>query len=183
MRRRVVTVNDRMQQGYSYELTAPVGRDFHPEFQPDLSPEEMLQLGVFCGKYLTDCRDEFPANWFTRAKLSPASRDCSLNYFGGTPASRCQSGARKAGFTRTIRVDGSNGIAGITWAVACPRRTPARSGGGRRSGGTSPNSESIASRAIRCAARASARRFCIGRMTAGSFETDPTAGAFEVSAF
>ena len=61
MRRRVVTVNDRMQQGYSYELTAPVGRDFHPEFQPDLSPEEMLQLGVFCGKYLTDCRDEFPA--------------------------------------------------------------------------------------------------------------------------
>ena len=73
MRRRVVTVNDRMQQGYSYELTAPVGRDFHPEFQPDLSPQEMLQLGVFCGKYLTDCRDEFPASWFTRAKLSPAS--------------------------------------------------------------------------------------------------------------
>jgi hypothetical protein len=42
----------------------------------------MLELGVFCGKYLTDCRDEFPASWFTRARLSTAGRDCSLNYFG-----------------------------------------------------------------------------------------------------
>ena len=42
----------------------------------------MLELGVFCGKYLTDCRDEFPASWFARAKLSPSGRDCSLNYFG-----------------------------------------------------------------------------------------------------
>jgi hypothetical protein len=37
---------------------------------------------VFCGKYLTDCRDEYPASWFARAKLSPSGRDCSLNYFG-----------------------------------------------------------------------------------------------------
>jgi hypothetical protein len=42
-----VTINDRMQQGYSCELTAAIGRDFHPEFQPDLSPKKMLQLGVF----------------------------------------------------------------------------------------------------------------------------------------
>jgi len=42
----------------------------------------MLELGVFCGKYLTDCRDEFPTRWFARAKLSPSGRDCSLNYFG-----------------------------------------------------------------------------------------------------
>jgi hypothetical protein len=97
MRRRVVTVNERMQQGYSYELTAPVGRDFHPKFQPDLSPEEMLTLGVFCGKYLTDCRDQFPASWFTRAKLSPANRDCSLNYFG-VDASQSLSAWRKKGW-------------------------------------------------------------------------------------
>jgi hypothetical protein len=82
MRRRFVTVNDRMQQGYRYELTAPAGRDFAPEFRPDLTPKQMLELGVFCGKYLTDCRDEFPASWFARAKLSPSGRDCSLNYFG-----------------------------------------------------------------------------------------------------
>ena len=82
MRRRIVIVNDTMQQGYRYELVAPAGRDFGLEFRPDLTPKEMLELGVFCGKYLTDCRDEFPASWFARAKLSPSRRDCVLNYFG-----------------------------------------------------------------------------------------------------
>ena len=57
----------------------------------------MLELGVFCGKYLTDCRDEFPANWFARAKLSPSGRDCSLNYFG-VDASRPLSVWRRQGW-------------------------------------------------------------------------------------
>ena len=82
MARRVVIVNDRMQRGYRYELIAPVGRDFDPEFTPDLTPRQMLELGVFGGKYMTDTRDEFPANWFTRAKLSPGHRDRRLNFFG-----------------------------------------------------------------------------------------------------
>ena len=82
MRRRIVTVNDKMQHGYSYVLSEPAGRNFDPEFQPDLTPEEMLALGVFCGRYMTDCRNEFPASWFAHAKLSPSGRDCSLNYFG-----------------------------------------------------------------------------------------------------
>jgi hypothetical protein len=82
MRRSVIVVNDKMQRGYRYELTAPAGRDFDPAFTPDLTPAEMLQLGVFCGKYMTDTRDEFPASWFARAKLSPKGRDCSLNFFG-----------------------------------------------------------------------------------------------------
>jgi hypothetical protein len=42
----------------------------------------MLGLGVFGGKYMTDCRGEFPASWFAGARLSPSRRDCSLNYFG-----------------------------------------------------------------------------------------------------
>ena len=82
MRSRIVTVNDKMQQGYCYEVSAPAGRAFDRQFRPDLTPKQMLELGVFCGKYLTDCRDEFPASWFARAKLSLSGRDCSLNYFG-----------------------------------------------------------------------------------------------------
>ena len=78
----VVAVNDRMQRDYSYLLTEPTGRNFDPGFRPELTPKEMLALGVFCGKYMTDCQKEFPASWFAHAKLSPRGRDCSLNYFG-----------------------------------------------------------------------------------------------------
>jgi hypothetical protein len=81
-RRRSVTVNDRMQRGYRYELSASAGKNFDPEFNPDLSPREMLALGVFGGKYMTDCRKEFPASWFKRAKLASSKRDKTLNYFG-----------------------------------------------------------------------------------------------------
>ena len=80
MRTRVV-VNDRMQHGYSYDRIEPPGRNFAPEFQPELTPKQMLRLGVFGGRYLTDCRKEFPADWFTRAKLSPGRRQASLNFF------------------------------------------------------------------------------------------------------
>jgi hypothetical protein len=79
---KIVVVKDKMQRGYRYELVAPIGRNFDPEFSPDLTPKQMLSLGVFCGKYMTDCRREFPASWFARAKLAKGRRDCSLNYFG-----------------------------------------------------------------------------------------------------
>ena len=48
----------------------------------ELTPRQLLELGVFGGKYMTDCRGEFPASWFRRAKLSPERHDPSLNYFG-----------------------------------------------------------------------------------------------------
>ena len=82
MRKRTVVVNDKMQKGYRYELSAPMGRQFDPEFKPELTPREMLRLGVFCGKYMTDTRDEFPSSWFVGAKLAPKQRDSSLNFFG-----------------------------------------------------------------------------------------------------
>ena len=81
MTRRVL-VDDRMQRGYAYDLTAPSGADFDEGFAPDLSPREMLHLGVFGGCYMTDCRDEFPGDWFDGAKLSPGKPDAKLNYFG-----------------------------------------------------------------------------------------------------
>jgi len=77
-----IVVNERMQRGYVYRLVEPAGRRFDPEFRPELTPQEMLALGVFGGKYLTNCRDEFPADWFTTARLSPTRRDPSLNFFG-----------------------------------------------------------------------------------------------------
>jgi hypothetical protein len=79
---RCIEVHDRMQQGYRYTLSAPAGRQFHPDFQPELTPELMLRLGVFGGKYMTDATNEFPASWFAFARLSPERRDPSLNHFG-----------------------------------------------------------------------------------------------------
>ena len=70
-----VVVDDRMQRGYVYYRTAAIGRHCAPEFRPELTPQQMLRLGVFGGKYLTDCRAEFPPDWFTHAKLSPERRD------------------------------------------------------------------------------------------------------------
>jgi hypothetical protein len=82
MRKRTVVVNDKMQKGYRYVLSAPVGRNFDPEFKPELTPRQMLRLGVFCGKYITDARKEFPKSWFAGAKLAHDHRDCALNFFG-----------------------------------------------------------------------------------------------------
>lgn len=77
----VVTVHDKLQHGYQYELTEKMGKNFAPDFKPDLSPKQMLALGVFGGKYMTDCSAEFPSDWFTRAKLSPEKTDPLINFF------------------------------------------------------------------------------------------------------
>lgn len=76
-----IIINDKMQKGY-YTLTEPMGKNFSPEFKPELTPKEMLELGIFGGKYMTDCEKEFPKDWFKKAKLSPEKRDASLNFFG-----------------------------------------------------------------------------------------------------
>lgn len=78
---KTVIVNDKMQRGYRYTLVAPAGRHFDPQFKPDLSPAEILALGVFGGKYMTDCKKEFPRSWFAKAKLDPKRHDPALNYF------------------------------------------------------------------------------------------------------
>jgi hypothetical protein len=70
-----------MQQKYAYELTQPTGANFHKDFKPELSPQEMLSLGVFGGKYMTDCEVEFPKSWFAKAKLCHEFHDPELNFF------------------------------------------------------------------------------------------------------
>ena len=82
MKVREVIVSDRMQSQYFYFRTEPPGKNFHPEFRPQLTPKQMLQLGVFGGKYMTDCTGEFPEDWFEHAKLCPERHNPALNFFG-----------------------------------------------------------------------------------------------------
>ena len=96
-RPQTITVHDTMQDGYTYKLTEPAGREFHPDFKPDLTPKKMLELGVFGGKYMTDCAKEFPDSWFESAKLCPERHDPTLNYFG-VNASKPLSYWRKKGW-------------------------------------------------------------------------------------
>ena len=77
-----VVVNDSMQKGYRYVRVHAPGRRFDPEFKPELTPKEMLAVGVFGGKYMTDCKGEFPRSWFARAKMSPMGADQTMNCFG-----------------------------------------------------------------------------------------------------
>ncbi|MDH5396162.1 MAG: hypothetical protein OEW97_07785 [Gammaproteobacteria bacterium] len=78
---KTIHVSDSMQEGYSYQLVEAMGENFASDFKPELTPKEMLALGVFGGKYLNDCKKEFPKDWFVDAKLSPEKKDISLNYF------------------------------------------------------------------------------------------------------
>ena len=78
---RTITVRDSMQIA-EYKLTEPKGEHFDERFKPQLTAKEMLSLGVFGGKYMTDCRDEFPEDWFEHAKISAEKYDPKLNFFG-----------------------------------------------------------------------------------------------------
>ena len=82
MKPRWIEVNDLMQRGYAYRLTAREGKEFDTSFRPELSPKQLLALGVFGGKYMTDCVTEFPGEWFESAKLCPERHDPALNCFG-----------------------------------------------------------------------------------------------------
>ncbi len=77
-----IIVTDRMQRGYRYLLTKPFGKEFAPGFKPELTPKQMLRLGIFGGKYMTDCASEFPDDWFENAKLCSERHDPKLNFFG-----------------------------------------------------------------------------------------------------
>ncbi len=78
-----IVVNNIFQKNYTYILSEKMGKNFHPDFRPELTPKEMLRLGVFGGLYFSDQPKEFPSDWFTKAKLSPdGKRHKELNLFG-----------------------------------------------------------------------------------------------------
>lgn len=100
MRHQIIIVNDKMQKGYRYKLTEPIGKNFDPRFKPELSPKQMLMLGIFGGRYMRDCQKEFPKDWFTKAKFHPEDKmghDKTLNFFG-VDASQPLSVWRKKGW-------------------------------------------------------------------------------------
>jgi hypothetical protein len=71
-----------MQRGYEYVRSQAPGSNFDPRFAPELAPGELLALGVFGGRYMTDCRAEFPDEWYAEARLCHERHDAALNYFG-----------------------------------------------------------------------------------------------------
>ncbi len=83
-----IKAKDNLQKDYKYSLVEPIGKNFDPEFKPELTPKQMLELGVFGGLYLADCQKEFPKDWFTKAKMVKAdvtidaNHDAKLNFFG-----------------------------------------------------------------------------------------------------
>jgi len=82
MKPKAIIVNDLMQKEYIYCLSEPPGKNFHPDFAPQVTPRQMLAMGVFGGKYMTDCVHEFAADWFRNAKLCHEYHDPRLNFFG-----------------------------------------------------------------------------------------------------
>jgi hypothetical protein len=80
-----IKVNDRMQKNYTYILSEPIGKNFHPNFNPELSPKQILESGAFEGQYCNDCIFEFPREWFEKAtknnKFSPDKPNSELNKF------------------------------------------------------------------------------------------------------
>ena len=77
-----ITVNDKIQKNYSYFLTEPIGKNFDKDFKPELSPKEMLEMGIFGGIYMRDCVKEFPREWTKNAKFAIRNkRDKEINYF------------------------------------------------------------------------------------------------------
>lgn len=80
--RKTIRMHDKFQR-YTYELTEPEGKRFDPEFTPDLSPAEMLRLGVFGGYYFVGGKPEFPVRWFAKAKLNTKpKKEARYNFFG-----------------------------------------------------------------------------------------------------
>jgi hypothetical protein len=86
-RQKVIVYSDNFQKNYKYELVEPEGKNFDSDFKPDLSPEEMLELGVFGGAYFIGVDGlvpkDLPKSWFKNVKLSgDGKKHAELNYFG-----------------------------------------------------------------------------------------------------
>jgi hypothetical protein len=90
---KTIHVSNRMQNEYSYTLTFKAGTKLTHggydngqkilyDFNPKYNPGQMLQMGVFEGKYCNDQIFEFPSEWYSNmTKFSPESPNPKINYF------------------------------------------------------------------------------------------------------
>ena len=78
---RYITVNEKYQHDYTYPLTEPTGKNFREDFTPDLTPKQMLALGIFGGDYFNEVPSEFPADWFAGVPLSTGGAHAEFNFF------------------------------------------------------------------------------------------------------
>jgi hypothetical protein len=77
-----VDVDEAYQTGYTYTLAEQPGKNFREDFTPDLTPAEMLNLGIFGGDYFQEVPAEFPTEWFKNVQLSRTGKaDATLNFF------------------------------------------------------------------------------------------------------
>lgn len=86
-RPQTIHYSDQFQTNYTYELIEPAGRNFADDLDPDLTPKEMLKLGVFGGAYFIGVEglipDDLPESWFRGVTLSgDGEKHAELNYYG-----------------------------------------------------------------------------------------------------
>ena len=82
-----IIYSDNFQKTYTYFLVEAEGKNCDPDFKPDLTPAQMLKLGVFGGAYFIGTKslmpDDLPKKWFIGAELSKDNKKHSeLNFFG-----------------------------------------------------------------------------------------------------
>ena len=97
VRKRTIVVNDKMQRGYRYALTVPTGRNFDPEFRPQLTPRRNASSWRVRRQIPDGLQSRVPAELVFARQAREEGRDCSLNYFG-VDASQPLSVWRKKGW-------------------------------------------------------------------------------------
>jgi len=162
--RQRIEVHDLMQQGYVYLLTEPVGQRFHPNFRPQLTPKQMLELGVFGGRYMTDCAAGYPSDWFANAKLCRERHEPGMNLFGVNASQPLSEWRARGWIYDEDPRGGSSGTAATSWEGGV-RTTSGRFDGGRPFGGMGSNWRSTVGRVTGTAAASKDRCCSAGPMT------------------
>lgn len=115
MKKKIIASN-KYQKSYTYYLTEPIGKNFDPDFKPELTPKQMLKIGVFGGCYLRRFQKNFQKIGL-RTQNYQKRQIQILIFLASKHHSHTKSGLKKDGYITKIHTAGFNGTAGITWVV------------------------------------------------------------------